>query len=227
MRPTSAARSTNLSDLLRSVRAPRLAAFAVLLLTAVFAAGCGGGAETGAGKGRFAVAEPLPPGLAGRPAARIRLPDARGGTFDTATLAGKPYLVTFLYANCPDVCPLIGDEIRAALEQLGPDASRVAVVGVSVDPRHDTAEAVQEWLKRHREPSQFHYVIGSEQQLTPVWKAWYAAPQIAGNPESAHTAVVWLVDREGRLTAKIGAGVAFPPAALAQDLRALLAGGRS
>lgn len=202
-------------------------------MLAVAGGGCGGGGDggsgtaAGAGDSRFAVAESLPAGLAGRAAPRIRLADARGGTFDTRTLAGTPYLVTFLFANCPDVCPLIGEQIRSALERLGPDARRVAVVAVSVDPRGDTAEAVRVWLKRHREPPQFHYLIGSEPQLAPVWKAWFAAPQIPGDPESAHSAVVWLVDRQGRLAGKIGAGVAFPADGLARDLSVLLEGGRS
>jgi len=81
---------------------------------------------------------------------------------------------------------------------------------------------VRTWLRRHDEPASFHYLIGSERALAPVWKAWYAAPQIAGDPDSAHTAVVWLVDRRGRLAAKVSAGVAFDPGALARDLRALL-----
>lgn len=203
----------------------RLWLAAALLAAALVPAvsGCGGsGAAATGGSGRYAVADPLPAGLAGRPAARIRLTDARGGAFDTHSLAGTPYLVTFLYTNCPDVCPLIGEEIGQALRLLGPDARRVAVVAVTVDPRHDTPQAVQVWLKRHREPSQFHYLIGSEQQLAPVWKAWYAAPQIAGDPESAHTAVVWLVDGRGRLTAKVSAGVAFSPSGLAHDIRTLL-----
>jgi protein SCO1/2 len=165
--------------------------------------------------------------LAGKAAPRIRLADARGATFDTRSLAGKPYLVTFLYVNCPDVCPLIGEELRAAAERLGPDVRRVGIVAVSVDPRHDTAAAVRVWLRQHREPPQFHYLIGSEAQLAPVWKAWYAAPQIAGDPESAHSAVVWLVDRRGRLVAKVAAGAAFDPAGLARDVRSLLTSARS
>jgi protein SCO1 len=198
---------------------------AVAALALLPLAGCGSGASTtAAGHGRaFAVADPLPRGLSGRPAARMRLADARGGTFDTRTLAGKAYLVTFLYTSCPDVCPLIGDEIRQALARLGADGGRVAAVAVSVDPRHDTAAAVRTWLRRHREPPQFHYLIGSERQLAPVWRAWYAAPQIAGSPESAHTAIVWLVDPQGRLAGKVSAGVAFDPRALAHDVRELLA----
>lgn len=189
--------------------------------------GCGtsdGGGTTTARDVRFAVAEPLPRGLAGRPAPRIRLADARGGTFDTRSLDGSPYLVTFLYANCPDVCPLVGVELRETLARLGDDARRVAVVAVSVDPRGDTPAAVRTWLRRHREPREFHYLVGSQAQLAPVWKAWYAAPQIPGNPESAHTAIVWLVDARGRLAAKVPAGGPFDAAGLARDVRRLLTG---
>ena len=213
-----------------SRRAPLL--LALLALIALAAAGCGssgggeggGDASAGAGAGgRFAAAGTLPPGIAGRAAPSIRLTDARSGErFDVATLRGKPYLVTFLYVNCPDVCPLIGQELRQTLEQLGPRARDVAVVAVSVDPRHDTAEAVETWLRRQRQPAQFHYLIGSEEELAPVWRAYYAAPQVPGDPESAHTAVVWLVDARGRLQGKVSAGAAFDPSDLAHDVETLL-----
>jgi protein SCO1/2 len=176
------------------------------------------GSRTTAGARRSA----LPPGLAGKPAARIRLADARGGTVDTASLRGRPYVVTFLYTRCPDVCPLIGEELRQALSQLGAAARRVAIVGVSVDPAHDTASAVRAWLRLHREPAEFHYAIGSRRQLQPVWKAYFAAPQIPGDPDSSHTATMWFVDARGRLRASYGAGAAVAPGTLAGAFRALL-----
>lgn len=202
----------------------RAGALALVLAATAAVAGCGGAASGGSshGGGRWAVASPLPDGLAGRPAPAIQLADARGGMFDTRSLAGRPYLVTFLYTNCPDVCPLIGDELRQALADLGPQGRRVAAVAVSVDPRHDDAAAVRTWLSRHREPPQFHYLIGTQQALAPVWKAWFASPQIAGDPQSAHTAIVWLVDARGRLAANVSAGVAFDPRGLAHDVRSLL-----
>ena len=212
------------------MRVRRPLAFAALLCAlALLAAGCGSSGDeepATAGGGRFVAAGTLPEGLAGRAAPEIRLTDARSGrAFDAADLRGRPYLVTFLFVNCPDVCPLIGQELRQTLELLGPQTDDVAVVAVSVDPRHDTAEAVRTWLRRQRQPEQFHYLIGSEEQLEPVWKGFYAAPQQPGNPESAHTAVVWLIDAEGRLQGKVGAGQSFEPAALAQDVRTLLSGG--
>jgi cytochrome oxidase Cu insertion factor (SCO1/SenC/PrrC family) len=37
--------------------------------------------------------------FAGKPAPRIRLPDARGGLFDSARLTGRPWALTFLYTH--------------------------------------------------------------------------------------------------------------------------------
>lgn len=165
---------------------------------------------------------PLPEGIDRSHAPDFRLTDARGGEIATRALAGKPYALTFLYTRCPDVCPIIGQEIRQALELLGPRAGEVAAVAVSVDPRHDTAEAVRAWLERQRLPANFHYAIGEERELKPVWDAYYAAPQIPGRAESSHTASIWLVDGDGRLRTKFSAGAPVEPADLAHDLALLL-----
>jgi protein SCO1 len=158
------------------------------------------------------------------PAPTMKLEDAATGrTFDTASLAGKPYMVTFLYTHCPDVCPLIGAEMQAALRELGPLAKKTEVVALSVDPRGDTRSAVQAWLKVHREPANFHYLIGSEAELQPYWNAWHVGPQIAGDPDSSHTAVIYPIDRQGRIAAIINAGGQVPSADLAYDFRSLIA----
>lgn len=164
----------------------------------------------------------LPAGLTDSPAPEIRLADARGGVFDTRSLLGKPYAITFLYTSCPDVCPLIGEELQTALAQLGPASHKVSVVAVSVDPHGDTRAAVREWLKIHREPTNFHYLIGSEQRLKPTWDAYFVAPQIPGDPNSSHTAAIWLVNRQGQRQAEINAGAPLSPNDLAYDFRTLL-----
>jgi protein SCO1/2 len=170
----------------------------------------------------FLVANALPHGLGGRPAPRFALADARGGMLTNASLHGRPYVITFLYTNCPDVCPLIGEELRAALAGLGGDARKLGVVGVSVDPRGDSAQAARGWLRVHREPSNFHYLIGSEARLAPLWSAYSAAPQIPGDPQSSHTAAIWLVDKRGRLVALVDAGIAIDVGKLTHDLRVLV-----
>jgi protein SCO1 len=167
-------------------------------------------------------AGPLPPGLDRNPAPAFRLADARGGTLDSRSLRGRPYLLTFLFTDCRDVCPLIGREIGEALRQLGAQASEVAAVAVTVDPEGDTRPAVRTWLREQRLPANFHYLVGSRRQLKPVWRAYFAAPQPAGTEESRHTASIWVIDGRGRLRAKFSGGVPVRPRDIAHDLDLLL-----
>jgi len=164
----------------------------------------------------------LPAELAGAPAPSFRHADAHGGEIGTADLAGRPFVVTFLYTTCPDVCPLIAQELREALELLGPRGDEVEVLAVSVDPENDTPEAVRAWLASNELSPNFHYLVGTEAELEPTWDAYFAAPQPAGEPGSAHTASIWLVDSDGRLRTKFSAGVPVPPADIAHDLGLLL-----
>jgi len=163
----------------------------------------------------------LPPALIGKPAFDFRLADARGGEIATRRLRGKPYVVTFLYTDCEDVCPLIGRELGQALRLLGSQRNDVAILAVSADPEGDTPAAVKEWLRRHRLPTNFHYLIGPERRLRPVWKGYYAARQDPRRQQSSHTASIWLIDAEGRIRTKFSAGVPVPPADIAHDLKVL------
>ena len=172
---------------------------------------------------RGLLAERLPPELRGARAPRISLLDGVSGErVDTSKLKG-PYLVTFLFTSCPDVCPLIGQEIREALALLGADAPGVTALAVSVDPVGDTSENVREWTERQRLPEMFRYLVGSEEDLEPVWRDWYVLPQDEDKLNvSLHTASIWLVDSRGRLRAKYSAGRPIDPDDLASDLRTLL-----
>lgn len=166
----------------------------------------------------------LPNGILGRPAPAFRLRDARGGWLSTEGLRGRPYVLTFLYTDCPDVCPLIGQELGRALGLLGERAEEVAVAAVSVDPEGDTPEAARRWLRQLQLPRSFHYLVGTERELRPVWESYFAAPQEGGVEESLHTASIWLVDRRGRWRAKFSGGVPVPPKDIAHDLRVLIRG---
>lgn len=164
----------------------------------------------------------LPDGIGGAPAPQFVLADARGGRVDTERLKGRPYVVTFLYVDCKDVCPLIASELKQALERLGERAGEVAVLAVSADPIGDTRAAVRRWLARFGMPENFHYLIGTSKDLQPVWRRHYAAPQPRGNPNSAHSASIWLIDRKGRWRTKFSGGMPVAPADIAHDLRLLL-----
>jgi protein SCO1/2 len=181
-------------------------------------------ADAGASTAPGLRADALPAGVAGAPAPRISLRDALGGRLDTRALRGRPYAVTFLYAHCPDVCPVIAQDLRDAVARLGPAGRRVGLVAVSVDPRGDTARAVRRFARRERVPASFRYGIGTRAQLAPVWRSYFVSARVSRDPEaSEHTAAVWLVDARGRLRGRYPAAAGVPAGELAHDFRALLA----
>jgi len=191
------------------------------------------GARTASTAGQVAQSEPrtgpfrgskLPDGIVGRPAPDFRLSDARGRPVDTRRLAGRPYLVTFLYTNCPpgDTCPTIAAELRQALKQLGPRADDLTILAVSVEPKGDTPAAARRWLRRYRLPANFRFLVGSRRELEPVWDSYYVGSQDPANEQSRHTSNMWLVDARGRWRTKFSAGLPVPPADIAHDLGVLL-----
>lgn len=59
---------------------------------------------------------------------------------------GKALVVFFGFTHCPDVCPTTLAELAAALRKLGPDAKRVQVLMVTVDPERDTPEVLKRYV---------------------------------------------------------------------------------
>jgi protein SCO1/2 len=132
---------------------------------------------------------------------------------------GRAVLVTFLYTHCPDVCPLIASNMRAAQEMMGSaEAARAQVIAVSVDPRGDTPSTVAAFLARHGMTGRMKYLIGSPRELAPVWKAWNvgSARDIEQPQFIDHTALVYGIDASGKLTTVYEAS--FAPKEIAHDV---------
>ncbi|HEV7214304.1 MAG TPA: SCO family protein [Chloroflexota bacterium] len=169
------------------------------------------------------------------PAPNFALTDQNGQPVQLAGLRGKVVALTFLYTNCPDVCPLIATKLGQADQQLGADSSKVALLAVTVDPVHDTAAAVRAFDVEHQlQQANWHYLLGSVAQLTPVWKTYFVgtdAAQVAGSPATKvsaptpqlvnHTAIVYLIDRQGNLREALDAN--FTPQDFLHDVRVLAA----
>lgn len=103
-------------------------------------------------------------------------------------------VVTFLYTHCPDVCPLIANNLGAAQRQ----NADLRVIAVSVDPKGDTHAAVERFIAKHRLPAAFSYVAGSRAQLAPVWKKYNIAAQPGPNGVVSHSSYTVLIDPTGR-----------------------------
>ncbi|HEX8066425.1 MAG TPA: SCO family protein [Thermoleophilaceae bacterium] len=194
---------------------------ALLLATAVtaLAAGCGGDddsddstAKTKASDFAGAVAAPA------KPAPPLKLEDSTGRTFDIAEHRGQVVLVTWLYANCPDVCPLIVSNFKVTQAKLGDRAKDVKFVAVSVDPKGDTSKRVNAFLKKRGMNGRMQYLLGSRSTLGIVWKSWgIVAEPDASNPELIeHASPIYGVSASGRITTLYPAN--FKPEQILHDV---------
>jgi protein SCO1/2 len=131
---------------------------------------------------------------------------------------GKAVLVTFLYTNCPDICPLITSNLRVALNLLGRRAADVQIIAVSVDPRGDTSAAVAHFLAAHQMTGRMQYLVGSAAALGQTWSAWgVGATREANQPNLiAHSALVYGITASGRVKTVYPA--TFEPGQIAHDV---------
>jgi protein SCO1 len=142
------------------------------------------------------------------------LTDQDGEPVTAADLRGRTTVVTFMYSTCEDTCPAQAQSIRGALDRLGRD---VPVIAVSVDPANDTPRRARTFLLEQSMTGRMRFLLGTHEQLAPIWTAFGIAPQRDGREHSAYTV---LVDGEGRQ--RIGFPAArLTPRALAADLARL------
>jgi protein SCO1/2 len=155
--------------------------------------------------------------------ADFSLPDTSGKTRSLADYKGKAVVLFFGYTHCPDVCPTTMAELTQALQQLGPDAKRVQVLFVTVDPERDTPEVLAQYVQAF-DPS-FVGLRPSETQLAKVAKDFrvYYAKVPGTTPENYtmnHTAASYVFDPSGKLRLFVRDGQGAQP--WVHDLKLLL-----
>jgi protein SCO1/2 len=167
----------------------RLALGSVCLVLCL--AACGGGTKLAGEKG---VKQGIAPG--------ISLRDQNGRLVDLTQQRGRVVVLTFLYTQCRDICPLIAGRLNAVLASLPQaDRARTRVVAVSVDPRGDTFASVRRYVAAKHLLPQFRYLVGSRQDLERVWKAYGILIDPISLDSIDHTGRIIVIDRRGRMRA--------------------------
>jgi len=133
----------------------------------------------------------------------FQLTDQVGRTVTDKDLKGRPTLIFFGFTHCPDVCPTSLFEISEVLRAMGKDADRVNAYFVSVDPERDTAAAMKDYLSSF--DPHLKGLTGSPDAIAKVISDYrvYAkkVPLKDGDYTMDHTALIYLMDRDGKFVA--------------------------
>lgn len=152
----------------------------------------------------------------------FQLIDQNGRPFTDQSVKGKPFLVFFGFTHCPDVCPTALFEVSEIMRALGPDAARTTALFISVDPERDTPQVLKDYLSSF-DPN-LHGLTGDPTSIAAVakdYRVYYKkVPLDGGDYTMDHTALVYLMDKQGRFVAPFN--IKRPPAEAVADLRKYL-----
>jgi protein SCO1/2 len=135
----------------------------------------------------------------------FELRDQRGAMVRSADLHGRVLIVDFIFTSCPDVCPLLTDQLAGLRKQL-PEKAPVAFVSFSVDPEHDSPDKLKAFATAHgADHANWYFLTGPlaavREVVTKGFKqAMELEPEQPGKPRNVlHGSHYVLVDRAGTI----------------------------
>jgi protein SCO1 len=133
----------------------------------------------------------------------FQLIDQSGQLVTEKALEGRPTLIFFGFTHCPDVCPTSLFEMSEILHAMGSDADRVNAYFISVDPERDNEAAMKDYLSSF--DPHLKGLTGDPEVVAKVLSEYrvYAkkVPLKDGDYTMDHTALVYLMDKDGKFVA--------------------------
>jgi len=155
----------------------------------------------------------------------LALTDHRGQPRTLADWKGKVVVLFFGFTQCPDVCPTTLATLADVMKRLGPDADRVQVVFVTLDPERDTPAVLAPYVTAF--DPRFVGLYGDRDATARAareFRVFFQKVQgsTAGTYTIDHTAASYAIDRDGRLRLYIRHAQSAED--VTADLRRLIAG---
>jgi protein SCO1/2 len=140
-----------------------------------------------------------------RAAPEIALTSADGSDFRLSALRGKVVVLEFGFTHCAAVCPASLAMLAQARQKLGPQAERLQVVFISVDPERDTPARLTRYLAQF--DKSFIGLTGTPEQMAAIRKDYgitatrFPAPAGQDGYQMGHSSYLYFIDKKGMLRA--------------------------
>ena len=86
----------------------------------------------------------------------------------------KPVMVEFIYATCTTICPVLSAGFANLQHKLGPEAAKIRLVSISIDPENDTPQVMKDYLKKYDAGPGWDFLSGSRADIDAVMRAFDA-----------------------------------------------------
>ena len=86
----------------------------------------------------------------------------------------KPVILDFIYGTCTTICPVLSIGFSHFQKKMGPDADKVRLVSISIDPDNDTPQVMKEYLQRYNAGDGWDFLTGNRDDIIMVMRAFDA-----------------------------------------------------
>ena len=130
----------------------------------------------------------------GAEAGAFVLTDQTGAPFDSATLAGKVWVGSVFFANCPGPCFRENQALADVLREI--DHPDLVVVSLTCDPENDTPEALGRYAERFEaDAARWKFLTGDMAVIKRIANGTFRLPAEVG----VHSERGVVFDRQGKL----------------------------
>jgi protein SCO1/2 len=155
----------------------------------------------------FSVAAQVSPAVGD---GKFALTATDGSAVTEQSYRGKIRIIYFGYTFCPDACPTALNEIADALAALGPEATRVQALFITIDPRRDTAAVLAEYVKAF--DTRIVALTGTPAQTSAAARAYGVMYVRQENQTDGdrylydHSSYIYVMDAEGKFAGAVPSG---------------------
>ncbi|HEX6064071.1 MAG TPA: SCO family protein [Longimicrobiales bacterium] len=137
----------------------------------------------------------------GLPMPALGLVTQTGERFSIAEAEGRPLLVTFAYAHCTTVCPVVVKQALEAQRILRGTDAEPAVLIVTLDPWRDTPARLPSMAKTWQLPDAYAWIMsGAVDEVEKALTQWQVPrTRNESTGEVTHPSMVYVVDRDRRI----------------------------
>jgi protein SCO1/2 len=156
------------------------------------------------------------------PAPAFTLTSQDGAAVSLASFRGKVVALTFIYTECPDICPLLTQKMAQVQDELGADfGKKIAFVSITLDPAHDTPEILKDYAQFWgAKPDGWSFLTGAPEAVRDVTRRYGVFFSKKEDGSVDHTQLTTLIDADGQMRVQY-LGARFDPEGFRRDLVSL------
>ena len=123
-----------------------------------------------------------------------------GDTITNEDYLGKVYVVEFFFTTCPDICPIMNENLRDVQKEFK-GREDFGIASITIDPEHDTPKVLKNYADNYGVTNpNWNFLTGDRKEIYELANTGfgiYASESEEQEGSFAHSGLFALIDKEG------------------------------